>query len=342
VTEADPRDEMLLELLAEAGAGSVPGEILSGKLGLEPSEVYHRVDGLRARGYRIDRVPRGYRLVAVPDRVGPLEIVPFLTTQELGRGLHYRQSVPSTNDVAFRLAREGAFHGEVVVAEAQTQGRGRRGRTWVSPAKRNLYFSVVLRPPLPAVRAPELTFVAAVALAETLRDAFDLEAGIKWPNDVQVAGRKIAGILPELETEADAGTRPGAGQGASGDQIAFVILGIGLNVNMRREELPEEIAKIATSVCMELDEQISRPLLLAAVLARLEWWYQRWLDEGFAPILDTFRKLDVTVGRAVRIVDGVGGKAGRAEDVDDDGALVVRLEDGRVERVISGDVVFAD
>lgn len=319
---------MLLEMLAEAGRSVVAGEALSGKLGIAPPEVFRRVGGLRRRGYRIDAVKGGYRLVDVPDLVGPLEIGTFLTTREMGRTLHYRESVPSTNDVAFRLAREGAFHGDMVVAEHQTLGRGRRGRRWVSPRGRNLYFSLVLRPDLPAARAPELTFLAAVALAHTLEEAFGLESKIKWPNDLRVAKKKVAGVLPELFTYED--------------RVGFVVLGIGLNVNMTKAEMPEEIATEATSLAVELGQVVSRPLLLAAVLSSLESWYEVWSTEGFEALRDAWLERNETVGSRVRIVAPAGSELlGEAIGVDDGGVLLLRLADGSIERVHSGEVMSA-
>ncbi len=323
--DASTSEEMVLGMLADAGDACVPGDILAGKLGLAPSQVFRHVEDLRRKGYRIDTLgTRGYRLVAIPDRLTPLEIGPFLTTHDLGRGIHHRESVTSTNEIAYRLAEEGAFHGEVVIAEHQSRGKGRRGRTWESPARRNLYLSVILRPDLPATRAPELTLVAAVALAQTLREAFDLEVGIKWPNDVELEDRKLAGILTELATD--------------GDRIDFVILGIGLNVNMRRSELPAEVAARATSVGEAFGENVDRPILTAAILARLEHWYDRWLEEGLAPVREAWKAYATTLGRNVRVQQGSSVVEGVAEDLDTDGALLVRVAGGKRVRVVAGDV----
>ncbi|HTN53470.1 MAG TPA: biotin--[acetyl-CoA-carboxylase] ligase, partial [Anaeromyxobacter sp.] len=170
--DAPESDELVLAFLAEAGDEFISGEAISGKLGLTRAAVWKHVEALRAHGYRIDAVPaRGYRLAGVPDRLTGLELRPLLNTHDLGQVLHAYEELGSTSDRARELAEEGAGHGEVVIAEAQTAGRGRRGRTWVSPPRRNLYFSVVLRPELPPARAPELTLVASVALCDALRQA---------------------------------------------------------------------------------------------------------------------------------------------------------------------------
>ncbi len=329
---ADPAttETMVLDLLADAGDTCLSGEVLSSKLGLAPAEVFRQIDRLRAQGYRIDMVGhRGYRLVSLPDRLTPLEVGPFLTTHDVGRALHHFEETTSTNDEARRLAEEGAFHGETVVAERQTAGRGRRGRSWFSPPGRSIYLSVVLRPDVPPARAPELNLVAAVAVARTLRDAFGLPAGIKWPNDVNARGRKIAGILTELETR--------------GTAIDFVVLGMGVNVNQGSDDFPPELRETATSIRIELGTSVDRPLLTAALLSRFEGLYDAWVREGFAPIRTALEALSVTLGRRVEVHLGEGEAAqilaGEAVAIDETGALVVRDDRGTPHRIVAGDVV---
>ncbi|MDF1565833.1 MAG: biotin--[acetyl-CoA-carboxylase] ligase [Deltaproteobacteria bacterium] len=328
MSTSDASSELVLGLLSDALGEFLSGEVLSAKLGLAPTEVYRQIESLRAQGYRIDSRGRaGYRLVSVPDRLTPLEIEPFLTTHDLGRELHHRAVIDSTNALANILASEGAFHGEAVVAEHQSEGRGRRGRTWISPPEQNIYLSVILRPDLPALRAPELTFVAGVAIAESLRTAFNLPVDLKWPNDLLVNGLKLAGILTELS--------------ASGDRIGYVVLGLGLNVNMEAADFPAEIASTATSLRIELGQPLDRPLLCAALLSSLEVWYDRWLEEGFGPVREMWQALSATLQRPVRIHlgDDVQGFDGVAEGIDERGSLLVRRANGVLERVVAGEVV---
>ena len=194
-------EERVLALLGGAGGEVVSGEAVSAALGLSRAAVWKHVKALRARGYRIEALlARGYRLVGVPDRLGALELRPLLRTRTLGRTPHCSEELPSTSDLAKELAERGAVHGEVVVADRQTAGRGRRGRPWVSPPGRNLYLSAVLRPRLPPQRAPEVTLAAAVAVCDACREA-GVAAGIKWPNDVLAGDRKLAGILTEMASE---------------------------------------------------------------------------------------------------------------------------------------------
>jgi BirA family biotin operon repressor/biotin-[acetyl-CoA-carboxylase] ligase len=316
-------EELVLGFLAEAGDEFVSGEAISDKLGLSRAAVWKHVNALRAQGYRIDAVPaRGYRLMEIPDRLGELELRPFLNTHDLGQVLHWFEEVGSTNDIAKRLADDGAAHGEVVVAEAQTAGRGRRGRVWASPAGRNLTLSIILRPDLPPSRASELTLVASVALCQAVRQA-GVPAGIKWPNDLLAHGRKLAGILTELAADPD--------------RVQWVVLGIGVNVNVRAEEFPAELRDIATSLAMERGEPVPRALFAAAVLSSLEEWLDRHAEDGFPPVREAWRAMSITLDREVRVRASDRDLEGVAEDVDEAGALLVRTTAG-LERVLAGDV----
>jgi BirA family biotin operon repressor/biotin-[acetyl-CoA-carboxylase] ligase len=316
-------EEMVLAFLAEAGDEFVSGEAISDKLGLSRAAVWKHVNALRAQGYRIEAAPaRGYRLVEIPDRLGELELRPLLNTHDLGQALHWYEEVGSTNDVAKELAEEGALHGEVVVAERQTAGRGRRGRSWSSPARRNLYLSVILRPELPPARAPEVTLLASVAVCQAVRQA-GVAAAIKWPNDVLVSGRKLAGVLTEMAAEVE--------------RVQWLVVGIGVNVNADRDDFPEELCDLATSLRLERGQPVPRVLFAAALLTALEEWLDRHADEGFAPVRAAWREMSDTLGREVRVRSGGVDVVGVAEDVDESGALLVRTAEG-LERVVSGDV----
>ncbi len=316
-------EELVLAFLADGGDEFTSGEALSDKLGLSRAAVWKVIESLRRVGYRIDAQPsRGYRLVEIPDRLTALELLPLLNTHDLGRTIHYFDEVGSTNEVAARLAAEGAFHGEVVICEHQTAGKGRRGRSWVSPARKNLYFSAVLRPELPPQRAPELTLVAAVAIAQTLRDS-NVEAGIKWPNDLHVGGRKIAGILTELTAEPD--------------RVQHVILGVGVNLNASAADFPPELSEIATSVMLARGEKVPRALFTAALWSRLEEWLDRHAEQGFGPVREEWKRLSSTLGQQVLVKTERAELRGVAEDIDEGGALLVRTEGG-LERVLAGDV----
>jgi BirA family biotin operon repressor/biotin-[acetyl-CoA-carboxylase] ligase len=323
--ESNSSEELVLSFLAEAADDYVSGEAISDKLGLTRAAVWKHVEALRSHGYRIDAVPaRGYRLIEVPDKLTPLELRPLLNTHDVGQVLHWYEEIGSTNDRARELAEEGAEHGEVVIAEAQTAGRGRRGRLWASPARKNLYFSVILRPDLPPARAPELTLVASVALCDALRQA-GVQAGIKWPNDLLASERKIAGILTELAAEAD--------------RVHWVVIGAGINVNAREEDFPEELRGEATSVLLERGEPAPRALFAAACLTALEGWIDRHAEEGFAVVREAWRERSTTLGREVTVRTDGREIVGIAEDIDEAGALLVRGPAG-LERILAGDVAL--
>ncbi len=316
-------EELILAFLADGGEEFTSGEALSDKLGLSRTAVWKHVESLRKLGYRIDAAPaRGYRLVEVPDRLTALELSPLLNTRELGRTLHYQESLASTNELAFQLASEGAFHGEIVITEQQTAGKGRRGRSWCSPPGLNLYFSAILRPELPPQRAPELTLVTAIALAETLREA-GVEARIKWPNDVQVEGKKIAGILTELSADQD--------------RVHYVIVGVGVNLNAQDADFPPELKPLATSLYEARGERVPRALFTAALWTRLEEWLELHAEEGFAPNRAAWMKMSSTLGQDVLVKTERQELRGIAEDIDESGALMVRTADG-LQRVLAGDV----
>ncbi len=236
----------------------------------------------------------------------------------IGCAIHRYDTVGSTNDIARTLASEGAAEGTVVVAAEQTSGKGSRGRTWVSPLGSNLLMSVVLQPNLPHERLGELAFVAAVAIAGTIRANLGLDARIKWPNDVRVQGKKIAGIM--IETAGDA-----------------VVLGIGLNLNW--VELPKEIVETATSAAIELGREVDLEDVLKSLLADLDIAYSVFRARGFGRTLEEWRKLEETTGRTVTVALG-DGKAisGKAAGVDDTGALIVETDADEL-RVVSAATV---
>jgi BirA family biotin operon repressor/biotin-[acetyl-CoA-carboxylase] ligase len=317
-------EELVLSFLVEGGDDFTSAEALQDKLGLPASLVWKNVQSLRSKGYDIEAIAnRGYRLVGVPDRLTELELGPLLSTHDIGQTVHFFPAVSSTSDEAFRLANEGALHGEVVIAEQQTRGRGRRGRTWLSPPDKNLYLSAILRPELAPQDAPQLTFVAAVAVAETVRES-GCEAWLKWPNDVEIRGRKVAGILTELSAE------PG--------RVNFAVVGIGVNLNSSADDFPDELKARATSVMIERGSRVPRALFAAALCAKLELWYDELMEEGFEPVLDRWRDLTSTLGMRLKVTLGEKDVEGVAEDVDKHGALIVRDDAGKSHRVVAGDV----
>lgn len=240
--------------------------------------------------------------------------------------IHRFESVTSTNDIAIRMAEEGAPEGTVVVAREQTAGRGRRGRSWSSPPGTGLYLSVVLQPGLTCEQLWQMAFVASVAAAEAVGRASGLPARIKWPNDVLLNERKACGILVEARKPSARGGQPTA------------IVGIGLNVNT--EEFPPEIAQTATSIALELGRPVPVAHVEDALLASLDARYGMYLAEGFAPVFQAWKGFDCTVGRHVAVDTPDGVVAGAALGLDSEGNLVIEGEDGVSRRVTAGEVIL--
>lgn len=320
--------EAVLAALRARRGEYVSGEELADLLGVSRTAVWKHVARLRAAGYPIDAGPRlGYRLAGLPDSVTAPELLDGLATRRLGRMIEFRASVTSTNEVAKRLAREGAPEGLLVVAEEQIGGKGRLGRTWLSPPGVGVWMSLVLRPPLPPYEAPRLTLVAAVAVARAMRDLTGVAAGIKWPNDIVVADRKVCGILTELEAEWD--------------RVAFAVLGIGINANTPPQQFPADLQATATSLLAASGQPVRRAALIQAILAGLEEGYDLMLAGRFDAVLVRWRELSATLGRRVRVLPVAPGQpavAGVAEAVDPEGALLIRLGTGELVRVLAGEV----
>ena len=317
-------DRIILTLLEER-SGYVSGEDLSRKAGVSRAAVWKRIQVLRSRGYRIPAKPRlGYTLSRRPDHLLAWEIERKLETRKIGSEIRTFDEVTSTNEVAYEMALQGAREGLVVIAESQARGRGRIKRTWVSPPLRNLYLSVILRPQIPPQLAPLLTYAGAVATAEALRTSFSLEAELKWPNDILVRGKKLAGLLNEVKAETD--------------RIDFVILGFGVNLNMGMESFPQELREKATSVMMELGRRVSRVEFTQSLLKSIETWYEAFLFLGAPRITEQWEAMARIRGKPieVRFFDRV--YRGVAEGLDRDGALILREKAGGRVRIVAGDL----
>lgn len=305
----------------------VSGEMLCRDLGVSRTAVWKHISGLREDGYRIEaKANLGYRLTDSPDVPFPAEVKTGLTTSVFGCNLVHMGEVASTNAEAKKLAREGCPEGTVIIAETQNGGKGRLGRVWFTPWSRGLWFSMVLRPPVNLIDTPQITMVAAVSVATAIREHTGVAAGIKWPNDILVDGKKVCGILVELNAEMD--------------RVNFMVAGIGLNVNIKKDEFPPELENIATSLEIESGQHIYRVPLLRSLLQHFESWYYRWLNEGFAIILKNWRQLCVTLDCPVTVHTIKESYSGYAFDVDDTGALLVRTEDGAVQRLVAGEVTL--
>jgi BirA family transcriptional regulator, biotin operon repressor / biotin---[acetyl-CoA-carboxylase] ligase len=319
-------DSQILSALRRAGAGAVSGADLSHSLGVTRAAIWARIEDLRSFGYEIEASPHhGYRLLNVPDVLHADDLLSLVPRgQIIGRDIRVFEETQSTNDLVEKLARDGVPEGVVVFAESQTRGRGRLGRKWVSPARKGLWFSVLLRPDLRPQAATQLTVATATALVRAIQMQTGLRPEIKWPNDILVRGKKAAGVLTELNAELD--------------HVKYLILGIGVDVNLAPSDLPAEVRKIATSLKIEAGQAFRRADLAGAILRELDRDYERIRNQGFAAVADEWEKHCTTLGRRVAIHIGDRTVEGRAESLDPDGALLLRTDHGHLERVIGGDV----
>lgn len=313
--------EEILNLLRKSPA-YLSGEEISRHFKVSRAGIWKCIQELKKDGYEIEAVPHcGYKLICAPDKLFPEEIQAGLNTKFFGKKIFHFEMVDSTMDAAFNLAVHGANEGTLVVAEGQQRGRGRMGRAWLSPKGKGIYFSLILRPKIMPNEAPKLTILTAVSVAEAVRKATGLLSLIKWPNDILIAEKKLGGILTELHAEVD--------------RIKFVIIGVGLNVNIKKTQLPFR----ATSIKNELSKPFSRVELLQQILKEMEDNYLLYIKEGFQPIIEQWKHLSATLGKRIKVTSIGKDIEGVALDVDSDGGLLVRLDSGFVQRIISGDVV---
>ena len=321
-------DTRILIALRRAGAGFVSGADLSQQLGVTRAAIWARIEELRKLGYDIAASPHhGYQLLDVPDVLHADDLLSLVQGNKVvGRDIRVFEQTDSTNDVVEKLARDGVKEGVVVFAEAQSKGRGRLGRKWISPPRKGLWFSVLLRPDLRPQAATQLTVAAATALVRAIREQTGLAPEIKWPNDILIKGRKVAGVLTELSAELD--------------HIKHLTLGIGVDVNLNASDFPAEFRKLATSLKLEAGRHLQRSDLAAAILRELDRDYDRIRRQEFESVADEWQRQCVTLGRRVSIHVGARVLLGHAESLDDDGALLLRTEHGRLERIIGGDVVL--
>jgi len=321
-------DGKILQALRRAGAQAVSGAELAETLGISRAAVWARIEELRKIGYGIQASPHeGYRLKSAPDALVADDLLALLGGETvIGRDIRVFKETTSTNDVAEKLGRDGVAEGAVVFAEAQTKGRGRLGRNWVSTQGKGLWFSVLLRPPIAPQAATQLTVAAATALARGIHKTAGVRCEIKWPNDILARERKVCGILTEMSAELD--------------KIHYVVLGIGVNVNFDPEDFPPELRGMATSLKIEAGRAWARGEVAAGILRELDVEYARVKAGEFELIADEWEAQCTTIGRNVEIASGARITSGRAESLDNEGALLVRTEHGRLERIIGGDVAL--
>ncbi len=315
-----------IRLLEEAN-GPVSGEVLAERLGVTRAAVWKQIQELREQGYEILASQKdGYTLAQSSGRLLPYQVKKHLKTRVIGQHITYLPTTPSTNDVARWLAIGGdpaALHGTVVIAEEQTGGVGRLGRAWVSP-EGGIWITIILTPTIPIDHVFMITMVGAVAVARAIRRDFGLGAMIKWPNDVYIGDKKVAGVLLELAAEADT--------------IHYCLLGIGIDANFDPAVLSPDLQRAVTTLRAELEQEVDRAKLLARLLRDFERHYDLLEAQEYDAILREWKSMSSTLDQHVHVNTLTKSFDGEAIDIDEYGALLVRKENGRIERVIAGDL----
>ncbi len=325
----DRRVDRLLGLLTEHPMVVLSGAKIARQVGVSRSAVWRWVQKLRALGVRIQGHPKtGYQLVTVPDILVPQVLAPRLRATAFGRRIHHFFKIDSTNARALQLAGEGEPHGTLVIAEEQTAGRGRLGRAWHSEKTSGLYFSVILRPPLAPQHAPVLTLAAGLAAREAAAGVTGFNnLELRWPNDLLFGGKKVCGILTEMQADAQ--------------RLHHVVVGIGVNVNHTR--FPKELEPIATSLRLAGGRTYSRLDVLVHLLEAFDRLYNRLLSDGPTSIVTRFTEVSPYArGRRVRVKTPWEEFTGTTAGLDDTGVLRVKRDDGKTVAVLAGDVTEAD
>ncbi|MFD1885054.1 biotin--[acetyl-CoA-carboxylase] ligase [Paenibacillus wenxiniae] len=322
------RDEQLLELLTERPGEYISGEEISRRLSVSRTAVWKGINRLKEQGYEFDSVTRrGYRIVRFPDRFDGVSLrLQLSKLTSWGQPLHLLDTIGSTQDKARELAENGAPEGTLVIAEQQTAGRGRQGRTFHSPAGRGVWMTIVLRPQQPLQYTSQLTLLAAVAICRALRSVSGLDIGIKWPNDLLIGSRKVCGIL--VESAAEDG------------RVRYALGGFGIDVNVALDDLPEEVRPLATSLRIERGEPVDRTAVVAAVISELESLYSLYNREGFAPIAALWEASALAIGKAVTVKTVQSTMVGIARGLGENGELLLEQPDGSIVPVYSGEVGF--
>lgn len=315
----------VLEIL-ERSETPISGESVSNELGITRSAVWKHIKELRVMGYEIfSSQKEGYKLTRTSNKLLPYEIHKKLKTQFIGKKIRYLENTPSTIWVGKQMCSEGdvgRMHGMVIIAEEQTGGIGRMGRAWASPSG-GIWITVVLKPRVPIDHVFMITMAGSIAVARAIRKEFDIGALIKWPNDIYIGNKKVAGLLLELAAEADT--------------VHYCLLGIGIDVNVTLSQFSPSLQKDITSISAEVGHEVDRASLLARILKEFESHYLLLESGEYETIIREWKSLSCTLENRVQIRTLKNSFEGEAIDIDEFGALIIRKDNGKIERVIAGD-----
>ncbi|WP_423798939.1 biotin--[acetyl-CoA-carboxylase] ligase [Neobacillus sp. SAB-20_R2A] len=315
----------LLDSFTNAGESYLSGQFLAELIGCSRTAVWKHIEELRKEGFELEAVrKKGYRIIKTPEKITADEIRLGLTTEFIGKNIHYEETVESTQKIAHRLSSENVPEGTVVIAEEQISGRGRMNRPWHSPKYTGIWMSLILRPNIPLTKAPQLTLLTAVAIVQAIEEVTSLNPEIKWPNDILLNGKKITGILTEMQAEAD--------------QIHSIIIGMGLNVNQTKDDFPPELQNIASSLLIEKGDALSRASIIRSIFTHFEKLYLLFLEKGFYPIKLLWEGYAISIGKMIKARTLTGVIEGKALGITDEGVLKIEDASGVIHHVYSADI----
>ncbi|HHW57237.1 MAG TPA: biotin--[acetyl-CoA-carboxylase] ligase [Clostridia bacterium] len=314
--------QQLIKLLKENKGEYISGQKMCKQLNVSRTTVWKHIKELEKEGYEIKAHHKmGYMLISEPDFLTHEEILPYLKTKFIGKNYIHKLNINSTNDLAKEIASTSP-NGTVIVAEEQTEGRGRLGRSWFSQKGCGIWMSVILKPDLQPQQAINLTQVSAIAVVKAIEEVCNRETKIKWPNDIILNNKKVCGILTEMSSEID--------------RINYVVIGIGVNVNC--DIFPEELRDKATSLYLEIHSKVDRKKLIGSILNHLEFYYSKYLQKGFDFIRPLSIEKSITIGKEIKVIGLEGVIEGKAITIDSNGSLVVETKEGKRLSIMSGDV----
>ncbi|KEH99340.1 biotin--[acetyl-CoA-carboxylase] ligase [Clostridium massiliodielmoense] len=317
--------EDIISLLKENEDNFISGEKISERLGITRAAVWKHMKSIKEDGYEIESVSRkGYKLISSPDLLTFEEVNPYLKTNYIGKDIRYYNTIDSSNTKAKELGAAGAKEGTVVISEEQTGGRGRLGRTWVSPKFKGIWMSIILRPDIEPMEASKITQIGAASVCISINE-LGLKSAIKWPNDIVLNSKKVCGILTEMSGELN--------------KINYIVMGIGINVNIESDDFPGDIKNIATSIKIEGGSKVKRKELVGKVFNNFEILYDEFIKSGtIKKSINICKENSALIGKQVKIIKRSDEVFAKAIGLTEDGELIVEYNDGKVDKIVSGEV----
>ncbi|MBS4203146.1 biotin--[acetyl-CoA-carboxylase] ligase [Lederbergia citrea] len=317
--------KQLIDALSQADGQFLSGQSLADVIGCSRTAIWKHIEDLRKSGFELEAVrKKGYRIISKPDQLTENEILLGLETESMGRHILHFETTVSTQIIAHQAAVDGAPEGTLIIAEEQTGGKGRMARSWHSSKQKGIWMSLIIRPQLTLDKAPQFTLIAAIAAARAIEGVTGLEPEIKWPNDLLFNGKKLTGILTELQAEAD--------------KINFVVIGVGINVNQNEEDFPPFVRGLATSLAIESGTNISRTALTQSFLKNFERYYHLYIEKGFAPLKIIWESYAASIGKNIIAKTVTGEITGKAIGITDNGVLKIQDHGGNIHHVYSADI----